>query len=1504
MIVTKNYFDRVVWNDMGLWRMESEPEMKRIIKYRLACHFRRPTALALLLLASLCCRLEVYANPTGGSVSQGTASISGIGSPSVTINQASANAFIKWQSFNIAPGEITTFNQPSSSSVAWNYINDPSAPSASTINGNINANGYVILQNPNGFAIGGTATITAHNLIMTTASTPAFNFSGGGPWEFDAPPPSASIINYGKINITGGGSAFLIASDIENNGTISAPSGKIGLYAGEQVLVSTSPDGRGLSAQVTLPAGSVDNEGNLIADAGSIAVQAETVNQGGLIQANSIQNINGVIELVASDSLNVGANSVISASGDSTATAASPGGFVVLQSGNSYADTSTSTINVSGQAGGQNGVVEIFDPEVSTIPIQSSVGNPFAFLINPYDITLSSSATDTSSSSPNFNVADLASYSQIALFANDDITLNTLWNLTDPGASATLTLSAGNNITFDDGTAIIAGNNWSVNLTAGTALTGSTTTSGSDGIYLNGSSFLQTANGDITLMAANEVQVGWMGADTGTINSGTGSITTTAGGTAGGNITVTAKYGDVNTGSDNNGFLYKQPSGIHHNILLPPYYTVASSLGGISTADGGNVTINAGQDVMSYAPSGTETDDAGTGAFGPQSGNVTITAGGNVYGHYVVANGTGTITTGNNAGDPSGEKSFALSLIDGTWNVNAPNGNIYLQEVRNPNGVFNNTGSDGSVAAHLFDYALNATVNLEAGNGVYLTDDSSKPRPQLSGQPVDNVPVLYPPILNITAGSGGVTLEGNVTLFPSAYQNLTITTTGGGSLVSANASSSTSELLMSDSSQAKWSSQITTSSGSDGVFSDTDHGTGVPVQAASSDPVIIDLTGSQIEIINGVSVSVPASMENILLLTSKETQIMVDGNMVGCGFSGQNLNSSDVTSITVLGEIYNQSPYSFVNNVSIPAIPTTDLLPGMAESWDDIFTLAVDPATIATYTVPAGTLASQWAADAILSTSLFSVAKLQNGQLLGANPGFVYNPATGRLGFAGPMSQSVESALGTGTPITILKLVNGQAVEDSNGHFETTTISWAPATDIGNWNSSDTGTENVGTLSYDSYHNVFGDFSPAPISVGLGYRLGGPGQFDINAGSIELGDTYGILSCGVLDPQGGYNRYENLVSLTPSGADINVKVADDSTLTANGVTTTTPSLDMLTSTIATIGGGNVNVTSTGGSMDLGSQELFTSVRQVGFGVYAAGAGNVNVTAYGDVDIDGSRIAAFNGGNISVESQTGDVNVGNGGATVNGVSVSYVNPLTGMAGLYVEAVAGSGILASTLVDPSQIPGGANTPGNITVNTPQGDIVADLGGILQEALNGNVAGGPTIDLTAGTFSSGTPGSPNYIPGHVGNIDLGNSGVIGGTINLTANGNISGVVISRQNSSINAAQNFTGTLLSAGSADVAAGGSVSGTIIGVGGANVSGGSITASVLGQNVSVNGGAATSTLGSSATATSTSQSASQTASQTANQEVASTDTSDDKDKKKHPALQRTKRVTVILPKAS
>jgi len=184
-----------------------------------------------------------------------------------------------------------------------------------------------------------------------------------------------------------------------------------------------------------------------------------------------------------------------------------------------------------------------------------------------------------------------------------------------------------------------------------------------------------------------------------------------------------------------------------------------------------------------------------------------------------------------------------------------------------------------------------------------------------------------------------------------------------------------------------------------------------------------------------------------------------------------------------------------------------------------------------------------------------------------------------------------------------------------------------------------------------------------------------------------------------------------------------------------------------------------------------------------------------------------------------------------------------------------------------------------------------------------LNGSIAGGPTITLSAGT----PPASGS--PGYAGDVNLGNGGIIGGTINITAQGSISGLIISRQNSDIQAAQSFSGTLLSGGSASVSASaGGIAGTIVGIAGVSASGGGpITAALLGQSVSVGGAAAQSTLGTTATATTTSQAAAQQASSDSEKQVALADTSSSDDEKKKrstkpPTLtRRVGRVTVLLP---
>ena len=213
--------------------------------YRHSKFRRLVTAVLMLGIA-----LDAPANPTGMTVHGGSATATSSGSQ-LTVTTTSQNTVLNWQSFNIGAGETTIFQEPSTTSIVWNQINNANP---SQIYGSLQANGIVVLLNSSGFYFGPNSFVSAAGLVVSTANYIPPQNSGGG-WEFNGPPPLASIVNYGQINIGQGGSAFLIADHVENHGTISAPGGTVGLAAGQTVLLSDRPDGRGMSMQVTLPSG-------------------------------------------------------------------------------------------------------------------------------------------------------------------------------------------------------------------------------------------------------------------------------------------------------------------------------------------------------------------------------------------------------------------------------------------------------------------------------------------------------------------------------------------------------------------------------------------------------------------------------------------------------------------------------------------------------------------------------------------------------------------------------------------------------------------------------------------------------------------------------------------------------------------------------------------------------------------------------------------------------------------------------------------------------------------------------------------------------------------------------------------------------------------------------------------------------------------------------------------------------------------------------------------------
>src|ERR1700685_334289 len=87
------------------------------------------------------------ANPTGGQVAAGQASIATPSANGMVITQSSQSAIINWQQFNIGAGQYVQFLQPSSSSVVLNRV---IGGGATSILGNLHGNGQVFLVNTNG----------------------------------------------------------------------------------------------------------------------------------------------------------------------------------------------------------------------------------------------------------------------------------------------------------------------------------------------------------------------------------------------------------------------------------------------------------------------------------------------------------------------------------------------------------------------------------------------------------------------------------------------------------------------------------------------------------------------------------------------------------------------------------------------------------------------------------------------------------------------------------------------------------------------------------------------------------------------------------------------------------------------------------------------------------------------------------------------------------------------------------------------------------------------------------------------------------------------------------------------------------------------------------------------------------------------------------------------------------------------------------------------------------
>jgi filamentous hemagglutinin family protein len=174
--------------------------------------------------------------PVGGTVSRGIG-FNFTNGNTMTVYQYSDVLATNWQSFNIGAGYRVKFDQPSAQAIALNRV---TGTTASTINGQLQANGQVFLINPNGILFGKTAQVNVGGLVATTLNIADSAVTTSGTMEFTFAGSNGTVRNEGVINASGtNGSVVLSALSLSNNGKITVD-GNVSLVGTTDMTLSNS----------------------------------------------------------------------------------------------------------------------------------------------------------------------------------------------------------------------------------------------------------------------------------------------------------------------------------------------------------------------------------------------------------------------------------------------------------------------------------------------------------------------------------------------------------------------------------------------------------------------------------------------------------------------------------------------------------------------------------------------------------------------------------------------------------------------------------------------------------------------------------------------------------------------------------------------------------------------------------------------------------------------------------------------------------------------------------------------------------------------------------------------------------------------------------------------------------------------------------------------------------------------------------------------------------------
>ena len=721
---------------------------------------------------------------------------------------------------------------------------------------------------------------------------------------------------------------------------------------------------------------------------------------------------------------------------------------------------------------------------------------------------------------------------------------------------------------------------------------------------------------------------------------------------------------------------------------------------------GGNVSISAGGNISDLGASSPTTWylDSNGNPVTVGGGNLTVRAGGDILsGDYFVARGTGTIVAGGQIGSdirvpaqsssqPPIEIATLLATQDGVLNVNARQGaNIggvvdpsYVQGIALLSGYQQYADGQG--------YSQTSAVNVSSTTGDVVLGSlgaisligggataSTKPG-------LNDLSFILPATVNVTAFTGGITIESSGELYPSASGDLNLMADQSINFSSLNGLAASASL------------------GAAPVFgmldedpsampSPTNPHANVPLtmesilaahdasalHANDTTPVrIYSLNGSIIDGILQTTGSSAGFYNNLVpVAVDKPALIQAGQDIVNLVFQGQNLRKSDVTRIVAGRDIYDAS-YQATGGVSVVPVLTLGG-PG-------------------TFDIEAGRNIGPLTTAAQASGAPSGIDAVGNAN----NPNLPHESA------------NINALFGVGPGVDVSAFVSTYIDPASSvtGVSSTTPALIAFMQQYEAGQTVDTGLNNSQpTVQPLTAADAWSKFKALPQYVQQLFA-----EQVLFSVLTQVGEDYNNQASKYY--QQYVRGYDAINTLFPASLGYTANNLGGGSNGANKPVST-GNLDMRSTTIQTQQGGNISILGPGGEALVGSTtappQVVDSTGKViagpsSMGILTLEQGNINIFTDQSVQLAQSRIFTEQGGNLTIWSSNGDINAGKGAKTsADTPAPQYVCD----ANHYCTVDARGEVTGAGIATLQSVPG--TPPGNANLIAPRGTVDAGDAGI---------------------------------------------------------------------------------------------------------------------------------------------------------------------------------------------